>query len=401
MGVAADRDGRRERRSYRRVVDRRRRRVHRQPLRPNAARTATTSSSVTVYDNFSSGRRLAPRAGRRRSAPRDRRGRRQRPRRARPTRCAGATTVVHLASNPDIARAMTDPTIDFDEGTLAHAPRRRGRAPCRRRAVLYASGSGVYGDLGELEADEDHGPLVPDLDLRREQARRRGADLRPTATCSASAVARSASATSSGRARRTASASTSCASCSPTRPGSRSSATARRASPTSTSTTSSPRCCSPAQTGDEPFAVFNVATGDYITVTEIADARDRVPRPRPGGGRARATRGGDRGWKGDVPIVRLATDRIRALGWQNRYSSGPALRASIAGDARRRPRRTAVVSAGSASRLPRPRRRAEPGRSSATAGRIPPGGADDVVRAPRCRRGVPPARRRRAGCSSS
>src|SRR5207302_10613938 len=27
--------------------------------------------------------------------------------------------------------------------------------------IAYASGSGVYGDLGELEAGEDHGPLVP------------------------------------------------------------------------------------------------------------------------------------------------------------------------------------------------------------------------------------------------
>ena len=27
--------------------------------------------------------------------------------------------------------------------------------------VLYASGSGVYGDLGEVEAAEDHGPMVP------------------------------------------------------------------------------------------------------------------------------------------------------------------------------------------------------------------------------------------------
>jgi UDP-glucose 4-epimerase len=25
--------------------------------------------------------------------------------------------------------------------------------------------------------------------------------------------------------------------------------------------------------------------------------------------------GGDRGWKGDVPVVRLDTTRIRALGW--------------------------------------------------------------------------------------
>ena len=27
--------------------------------------------------------------------------------------------------------------------------------------ILYASGSGVYGDVGELEVDEDHGPLPP------------------------------------------------------------------------------------------------------------------------------------------------------------------------------------------------------------------------------------------------
>ena len=29
------------------------------------------------------------------------------------------------------------------------------------RRILYASGSGVYGDLGELEANEDHGPMIP------------------------------------------------------------------------------------------------------------------------------------------------------------------------------------------------------------------------------------------------
>ena len=74
---------------------------------------------------------------------------------------AGAETVIHLASNPDIARAMTVPAIDFDEGTLlthhvVEAMRVSG-APW----MLYASGSGVYGDLGEREAKEDHGPLVP------------------------------------------------------------------------------------------------------------------------------------------------------------------------------------------------------------------------------------------------
>ena len=39
--------------------------------------------------------------------------------------------------------------------------------------------------------------------------------------------------------------------------------------------------------------------------------------------------GGDRGWKGDVPIVRLATARIQALGWRCARSSREALRASI------------------------------------------------------------------------
>ena len=70
-------------------------------------------------------------------------------------------TVIHLASNPDIAKAMTDPTVDFYEGTsLTHCV-----AEAARRAaiglVLYASGSGVYGDLGETAAAEDHPSLEP------------------------------------------------------------------------------------------------------------------------------------------------------------------------------------------------------------------------------------------------
>src|SRR5262245_22388952 len=73
----------------------------------------------------------------------------------------GHDIVIHLASNPDIARAATEPEIDFREGTLltnnvVEAMRRSGT-----RAILYASGSGVYGDLGESEVDEDYGPLVP------------------------------------------------------------------------------------------------------------------------------------------------------------------------------------------------------------------------------------------------
>src|SRR5208282_6504009 len=74
---------------------------------------------------------------------------------------AGQDVVIHLASNPDIARAAREPEIDFYQGTaltnnMLEAMRRAGV-----QQILYASGSGVYGDLGELEAHEDYGPLRP------------------------------------------------------------------------------------------------------------------------------------------------------------------------------------------------------------------------------------------------
>ena len=74
--------------------------------------------------------------------------------------------------------------------------------------------------------------------------------------------------------------------------------------------------------------MYNVATGDYITVAEIADMAVEVTGLAAGSVTYEFT-GGDRGWKGDVPIVRLNTDRIRALGWANRMTTAEALRASL------------------------------------------------------------------------
>ena len=77
-----------------------------------------------------------------------------------------------------------------------------------------------------------------------------------------------------------------------------------------------------------PFAVYNVATGDYITVREIAELAVECLGLAAGGVRFAYT-GGDRGWKGDVPVVRLDTDRIKALGWRCERPSREALRQSI------------------------------------------------------------------------
>ena len=76
------------------------------------------------------------------------------------------------------------------------------------------------------------------------------------------------------------------------------------------------------------FAVYNVATGDYITVTEIAQLAIQVAGLSEENVRIEYA-GGDRGWKGDVPVVRLNTDRIRSLGWTCRRTSRQALCVSM------------------------------------------------------------------------
>jgi UDP-glucose 4-epimerase len=77
---------------------------------------------------------------------------------------------------------------------------------------------------------------------------------------------------------------------------------------------------------ENAYAVYNVATGDYITVTEIAELAVEVLGLAPGSVQFCYT-GGDRGWKGDVPVVRLATERIRGIGWRCRRSTRQALEA--------------------------------------------------------------------------
>ena len=39
--------------------------------------------------------------------------------------------------------------------------------------------------------------------------------------------------------------------------------------------------------------------------------------------------GGNRGWKGDVPIVRLDTNKISSLGWKSSMNSIDAIKKSV------------------------------------------------------------------------
>lgn len=241
---------------------------------------------------------------------------------------AGHDLVIHLASNPDIAAAMTNPAIDFDEGTkithhVCEAMRRSGVAK-----IAYASGSGIYGDLGEHAADEDHGPLIP------------------VSTYGASKLAGEALISSYaymfdsvGRAyrfgnvvgrrqthgvgfdfvRRLLA--------DPTRLEVLGDGTQSKSYVLVTDVVAAVLGVVDANI-DTPFIAHNVATGDYITVREIAElAIEVVGLDRDG---VEVVYGeSNRGWKGDVPIVRLNTDRIRATGWAPSTGSAGALRASM------------------------------------------------------------------------
>ena len=284
------------------------------------------TEQVTVYDNFSSGRDwhlAAHEADPRLTVTRADVGDLEQLVAA----VAGHDTVIHLASNPDIARAMTDPAIDFDQGTLlthhvAEAARRAGVAQ-----VLYASGSGVYGDLGHLEAAEDYGPLIPVSTYGASKLA--GEALLASYAAMFGITARAFRFGNVVGPRQTHGVGFDFTRRLLTNPGQlRILGDGRQSKSYIHVDDVIEAVLLAARLARGPYAVFNVATGDYVTVTEIAELAVEVAGLPASGTRFDYT-GGDRGWAGDVPVVRLNTDRIRALGWKNERSGRQALRASM------------------------------------------------------------------------
>lgn len=240
----------------------------------------------------------------------------------------GHDLVIHLASNPDIAAAMTNPAIDFDQGTLIthHVVEAMRRGGVRR--IAYSSGSGVYGDLGEVEATEDYGPLVP---VSTYGASKLAGEALISAYANMFAFEGCAFRNGNVVGRRQ------------THGVGFDFLRRLRENPTRLSVLGNgTQSKSYILAGDVvrafltvldsgtsvPFQSLNVATGDYVTVREIV-------------GLALEVAGLDaddvnieygeqpRGWKGDVPVVRLSTARIRSLGWSPSTGSAGALRQSM------------------------------------------------------------------------
>ena len=72
--------------------------------------------------------------------------------------------------------------------------------------------------------------------------------------------------------------------------------------------------------------LFNLASNSFITVTEIAKIilqEKNLTKTR------LVYTGGNVGWAGDVPIVRINSQKIRRLGWKSRYPSSQAVRKTV------------------------------------------------------------------------
>ena len=70
-------------------------------------------------------------------------------------------TIFHLAANSDISRSAKDPIIDLNNTTMATFNVLEAMRANEIKKIFYFSGSGVYGDVGNLYTNEDFGPLCP------------------------------------------------------------------------------------------------------------------------------------------------------------------------------------------------------------------------------------------------
>lgn len=70
-------------------------------------------------------------------------------------------TVFHLAANSDISRSAKDPKIDLNNTTIVTFNLLEKMRNCGIKKIFYFSGSGVYGDVGNKYTSEKFGPLCP------------------------------------------------------------------------------------------------------------------------------------------------------------------------------------------------------------------------------------------------
>ena len=241
----------------------------------------------------------------------------------------GCTTIFHLAANPDISKAESDPMLDFKEGTMLTQNVLEAARANNVSNIVFTSGSGVYGEVPGQIFSETYGPCLP---VSPYGAAKLGSEGLISAYCNMFKIR--------GCALRF----------------------ANIVGPNQTHGVGydflnrlikdnsqlrilgdGTQCKSYIYVSDVLnaidlilsrmdsagyFDVFNVATNDYITVTEIAKLACETIGLDWNDVDFSYT-GSDRGWNGDVPKILFNTDKIRNLGWSNSLTSTEAMKIAL------------------------------------------------------------------------
>ena len=236
----------------------------------------------------------------------------------------GVNVVIHLASNPDIAKAATEPRIDFSQGTALTESVLEASRISGVKTFLYASGSGVYASSG-LE------PILEDTLLQ------------PISTYGASKLAGEALMSSYSfmfsmkclafrfanvvGARQTHGVGFDFINNLKKNPyelkvlgnGSQTKSYIHVSDVVS-------GVLHALEHSDSSYDVFNVASLDYLTVKEIAKMSLEAMSLT----NTKVSYGeSDRGWKADVPKIFLDSSKLRGLGWKANYKSSEAMKVAL------------------------------------------------------------------------
>ena len=237
----------------------------------------------------------------------------------------GCERVYHYASNPDIAKSMTQPDLDFYQGTLLTQNILEAMRINNIKTIIYTSGSGIYGDQGEMPIGEDFAPMLPTSTYG---ASKLASESLISAYCFMfnmnAYVFRPANVVGNRQ-------------------------THGVAYDFINKLKANPQKLEILGDGSQSksyiyvkdlidaihyvmecdqkiFNYYNVATDDYIDVKRIAE----IVIEEMGLKNVSLLFGPEkRGWKGDVPIVRFSLDKIHKLGWFAKMSSEEAVRRSV------------------------------------------------------------------------
>jgi Nucleoside-diphosphate-sugar epimerases len=284
----------------------------------------TTTAVVTVFDNFSTGRRFH--FGERLSNQRltiveaDAKDQDQLMQAV-----EGHDIVYHFAANSDIARAQQEPSVDFMNGTLLTHNLLEAMRITGVKRIVFTSGSGVYGEVGSTPVSENYDRMIPISTYGACKL-----------ACEALISAYSFMFDITGTVFRFANV------VGPQQTHGVAYDFIHRLAQNPTElkifgdgTQSKPYIYIEdilnafflmEKTQVSGFDVFNVGSQDYLTVREIAD----IVCERMGLHNVNYMfTGGSRGWKADVPVYRLNTDKIRSYGWHNKRNSREAVTAAV------------------------------------------------------------------------